>query len=178
MIPVYVKDKFGDFYRDMFGRQVIRESMRGVFLEYAWNMNWCDPCAANPLSVEELRQLGVFWLEESGRRSKSLARDAFITRLHVRYDAEHFPEDLKFQETTDRSNFQARYILRHPWKGQDECPAAEAYRKQLQQRYEREAQTLAHLTGWDINDIRHSMGLNGTTREPADKTWWQRLWGN
>ncbi len=177
-IPVYVKDKFGDFYRDMFGRQVIRESSRGVFLEYAWNMNWCDPCAANPLSAEELRQLGVFWLDQSGRQSKSLARDAFVTRLHVRYDAEHFPEDLQFQETSDRSNFQARYILRHPWKGQAECPAAEEYRKQLQQRYEREAQTLAHLTGWNINDIRHTMGLNGITQEPVEKTWWQKLWGN
>ena len=54
-IPLYVKDKFGDFYRDLFMQQVKRESERGVFLEYAWDMNWCDPCAANPLSTEELR---------------------------------------------------------------------------------------------------------------------------
>jgi hypothetical protein len=38
----------------------------------------------------------------------------FITRLHVRYDAEHFPEDIMFQETADYGNFQASYILRHP----------------------------------------------------------------
>lgn len=45
------------------------------------------------------------------------ARDVFMTRLHVRYDAAHFPEDLVFQETADRSNFQARYVLRHEWQG-------------------------------------------------------------
>ncbi|HSC56439.1 MAG TPA: DUF2330 domain-containing protein, partial [Nitrospira sp.] len=54
-LPLYVKDKFGDFYRDLFTQQVTRENERGVFLEYAWDMNWCDPCAANPLSAEELR---------------------------------------------------------------------------------------------------------------------------
>jgi len=30
-IPLYVKDKFGDFYRDMFAQQVKRENERGVF---------------------------------------------------------------------------------------------------------------------------------------------------
>ena len=178
-IPVYVKDKFPDFYRDMFSRQVVKENMRGVFLEYAWNMNWCDPCAANPLSAEELRNLGVFWQKGKGR-SKGGAQDAFITRLHVRYDAKHFPEDLFFQETSDRSNFQARYILRHPWTGSDDCPAAQEYRKRLRERQEREAQTLAHLTGWNINDIRRTIGLNGngTSPQPRDKNWWERLWGN
>ena len=48
-------------YRDLFSRQVKREQERGVFMEYAWDMNWCDPCAADPLSAEELRSLGVFW---------------------------------------------------------------------------------------------------------------------
>jgi hypothetical protein len=31
-----------------------------MFTEYFWDMSWCDPCAGNPLSPEELRQLGVF----------------------------------------------------------------------------------------------------------------------
>jgi len=37
--------------------------------------------------------------------------------MHLRYDAAHFPEDLVFQETGDRGNFQGRYVLRHPWTG-------------------------------------------------------------
>ena len=52
----------------------------------------------------------------------------FVTRLHVRYDAAHFPEDLAFQETADRTNFQGRYVLRHAWKGEGSCEAAAQYR--------------------------------------------------
>ena len=47
-----------------------------------------------------------------------------MTRLHVRYDTAHFPEDLVFQETADRSNFQGRYVLRHEWTGEGSCEAA------------------------------------------------------
>lgn len=178
-IPLYVKDTFGDFYRDLFTQQVKRESERGVFMEYAWDMNWCDPCAANPLSAEELRGLGVFWQENNGRTGGGMgqAQNVFLTRLHVRYDAAHFPEDLVFQETSDRATFQARYILRHPWTGQDECSAATAYRQQLRERYEREAQTLATLTGWNIGDIRRTMNIE-TASAPIEKQWYQRLWAN
>jgi hypothetical protein len=180
-IPLYVKDKFGDFYRDLFAQQVKRESERGVFLEYAWDMNWCDPCAANPLSTEELRSLGVFWQDDPNinqrRGNLPQAQNVFLTRLHVRYDATHFPEDLMFQETSDRNSFQARYVLRHPWTGTDDCPAATAYRQQLRDRYEREAQTLANLTGWTIGEIRKAMNL-ASLPVGQDKKWYQRLWVN
>ena len=179
-IPLYVKDQFGDFYRDLFTQQVKRESERGVFLEYAWDMNWCDPCAANPLSAEELRGLGVFWQENVGRAGKGFrgqAQNVFLTRLHVRYDAAHFPEDLTFQETSDRSSFQARYILRHPWTGTDECAAATAYRQHLRERYEKEAQTLATLTGWNIGEIRKTMNIAAVPTVEGKK-WYQQLWAN
>jgi hypothetical protein len=45
-------------------------------------------------------------------------------------------------------------VLRHSWIGTGDCPAATAYRQQLRERYEREAQTLPSLTGWNIGDIR------------------------
>ena len=64
-LPVYVKDRFRDFYKAMFSHQVAKENMSTIFTEYAWDMGWCDPCAADPLSSEELRQLGVFWLDDS-----------------------------------------------------------------------------------------------------------------
>jgi hypothetical protein len=174
-----VKDRFGDFYRDLFTQQVKREHERGVFLEYAWDMNWCDPCAADPLSADELQSLGVFWQEKNGRAGTAFGQgqNVFLTRLHVRYDAVHFPEDLIFQETSDRSNFQARYILRHPWTGPDDCAAATAYRHQLRERHEREAQTLATLTGWHISDIRKAMQLAALPAH-EEKKWYQRLWSN
>src|SRR5262245_16653758 len=187
-IPVYVKDRFPEFYKAMFTQQVTKESMSTVFTEYAWDMGWCDPCAADPLSNAELRNLGVFWIGESGqfmppglpgRPSPGLLRpqDVFVTRLHVRYDNAHFPEDLVFQETSDRSNFQGRYVLRHEWKGEaSACDAARRYVSDLPQRREREAQTLASLTGWDLSDIRTAMGPGRSAPEPVPATWWQRIW--
>ena len=176
-LPVFVKNEFGDFYKAMFNQQVRKENMRSVFLEYAWDMSWCDPCAADPLSSSQLRELGVFWIGDNvaPRRGKAGAQNAFVTRLHVRYDGEHFPEDLVFQETSDRSNFQGRYVLRHPFTGEMTC-GADGYRQQVSQRQEREAQTLASLTGWDVADIRNQMNLSGAS--PAEGSWWERLWKN
>ncbi len=187
-LPVYVKEEFPRFYRALFDQQVKKEDMRAVFLEYAWDMGWCDPCAADPLSTEELRKLGVFWLPESGAGAPPVrgrgqwmppgAVDVFVTRLHVRYDAGHFPEDLIFQETADRTNFQGRYVLRHAWKGEESCEAAKQYREHLRIRAEQEAKTLASLTGWSINDIRGKMGPVDAGLKPDDRPWWMKMWGN
>src|SRR5205823_1025414 len=103
-VPIYIREDFAPFYKALFNEQVRKEDMAAVFLEYAWDMNWCDPCAADPLSRDELKKLGVFWLAEENSGG---AANAFLTRLHVRYDRAHFPEDLVFQETGDRQNFQA-----------------------------------------------------------------------
>jgi len=185
-VPTFVKDAFGEFYRSVFDTQVDREARRAVFLEYAWDMGWCDPCAADPLSPEELRELGVFWqtapepvpMPRGRILPKPMARDVFVTRLHVRYDAEHFPDDLHFVQTADRTNFQGRYVARHPWTGEAACPAAERYREELARRREREAQTLASLTGWEIGRIRDRMGLAGAAPRPDDDPWWRRIWQN
>ena len=169
-VPEFVQDEFGDFYRAMFARQTEIENGRGVFLEYAWDMAWCDPCAADPLTADELRRLGVFWVDRQN------AQNVFVTRLHVRYDRKHFPEDLLFQETGDRQNFQGRYVIRHPWKGKPRCDAS-AYMSATRDRQEREAQMLANLTGWDIDDIRAKIPyLDGVMPEPVPSPWWKRLW--
>jgi hypothetical protein len=179
-LPAYVKEEFPRFYRAMFAEQVRRQDMRAVFLEYAWDMGWCDPCAADPLSTGELRKLGVFWLADNdpvpGPRLRPPAAPVatFLTRLHVRYDAAHFPDDLAFQETADRTNFQGRYVLRHAWLGEPRCEAARAYRESLRGRAEQEATALATLTGWPLDDIRRRMGpVPDADRRP----WWQRLFG-
>jgi hypothetical protein len=176
-LPLFVKSEFADFYKAMFSEQVRRENMRTVFLEYAWNMAWCDPCAADPLSPEELRQLGVFWLGETRGRGAP-AQEVFISRLHLRYDGEHFPEDLVFQETGDQENFQGRYILRNPFTGWASCSEAAAYKRNLRARQEQEARTLASLTGWDLRDIRRKMDLGGEDGAPpvSEPKWWQRIW--
>ena len=166
--------------RDMFARQTEKEHGRAVFLEYAWDMAWCDPCAADPLSSKELRQLGVFWIDERDARDKRSivpqAQNVFVTRLHVSYDAEHFPEDLMFQETGDRQNYQGRYVIRHPWKGEASCDITQ-YEASVRERQEREAQLLASMTGWDIGDIRKKIPFAGGI-QPANENepWWKRIW--
>jgi hypothetical protein len=183
-IPIYLRAEFTGFYKALFDHQARKEGHRAVFTEYFWDMSWCDPCAADPLSPDELRAAGVFWLDEevSGvavpGASRKLpmtggARPVMLTRLHVRYTPETFPEDLMFQETNDRANFQTRYVLRHPWAGSpDACPEAKLYFDTVAQRQRQEAQTLASLTGWSLPDIHARMDLR-----PAQKQqWWQRLW--
>ena len=161
--------EFAAFYKAMFTHQVEKQDGRAVFLEHAWDTKWCDPCAADPLTADELRRLGVFW-DDGGQ-----APNVFLTRLHVRYDRAHFPEDLVFQETADRTNFQGRYVLRHAWTGDASCEAAAGYRRSLAERREVEAQRLADLTGWTVPDIRKKMGLDpGGPAQPA--AWWERIW--
>jgi hypothetical protein len=173
-VPMYVREEFSPFYKALFSEQVRKENMSALFTEYAWDMNWCDPCAADPLSRKELRNLGVFWVSEDANTGG--ASEVFLTRLHVRYDRDHFPEDLVFQETGDRQNFQARYVLHHPWTGSSDCDAARNYRKSLRERQEREATNLARLTGWNVNDVRKKMNLVSIETPAAEKKWWQTIW--
>jgi len=171
-VPLYVKDVFGDFYRALFAEQVRKENMSVVFLEYAWDMGWCDPCAADPLSPDELGKLGVSMPEgrvpapapanPQLRRVLPRPTNVYVTRMHLRYDAAHFPEDLVFQETGNRENFQGRYVLRHPWKGTTTCDAGKRYVEELPKRHRTEAENLAKLTGWDVDEIyRKASGQPG-----------------
>lgn len=167
-LPEFVKTEFTDFYKSMFATAHTKEQKKVAFLEYAWDMGWCDPCVANALSPEELRQAGVFW----DTASRGGGSNVFITRLHVRYTRDRFPSDLHFQSTSNRENFQGRYIIRHPYRGEMNCPAGIEYQRNLQQRLEREAQTLARLTDWDIQEIRSKIDLPDIEPRP----WWRRLW--
>jgi hypothetical protein len=118
-----------------------------------------------------------------------------VTRLHVRYDNNSFPEDLMFQETGDSENFQGRYVLRHAWEGSpQQCPAAKEYFRQLAIRHEQEAETLAELTGWNVEDIQRKINqgnqgyfenadrnsTTGTTKNlpksPTKSQWWRNIW--
>ena len=134
------------------------------------------------------------WLDEDGMESPARPGfggpqpvDVFVTRLHVRYDADTFPEDLTFQVTGDRENYQGRYVLRHPWRGDfNQCEEAREYANRLVDRWEGEASNLAKLTGWDEDEIKEKMAAGGYSEasinidlEPqGKKPWWQRLWGN
>lgn len=180
-IPVFVKNEFSDFYKAMFQTAYDREDRKVAFMEYAWDMANCDPCSAEPLSPAELKQAGVFWLDNpddavpmppGGFRPRRFpSSNVFITRLHVRYTRDKFPEDLVFQETGNRETFQGRYVLRHAFTGAPTCQAAYQYRRSLPRRFEQQAQNLARLTGWNIQDIRKKLPqIEGDARP-----FWQRI---
>jgi hypothetical protein len=181
-IPVFIKEEFSNFYKSMFQTAYVKEDRKVAFLEYAWDMSSCDPCSAEPLNQEELKQAGVFWLDNSAnddvtappnfRRRLPPSSGVFITRLHIRYTRNKFPEDPIFQATSNRESFQGRYILQHPFTGEVKCQAGREYRRSLPKRFEQEAQTLAKLTNWNIQDIRQKMKLS-----VGDLTysWWENL---
>jgi hypothetical protein len=166
-VPLFVKNDFANFYKATFEHAVARENMHGVFVEYAWDMGWCDPCAAAPMSKAELTELGALWDggdDTVANRFASVPGNGnapFVTRLHVRYDAKSFPEDLNFVETSDRENFQGRYILHHASTSTTACAAGEAYRASLPLRFKVEADNAANLTGWSKDDIAKRMTAAG-----------------
>ncbi len=158
-MPLYVKDDFAAFYKATFERAVARQDSSGVFVEYAWDMSWCDPCAAERMSNVELTTLGAGW-SATGEEFAYAGANAFVTRLHVRYDASSFPEDLNFVETGDRENFQGRYILRHPSTAPGKCEAGAKYRAELPKRFRKEADTLVYLTGWPATEVASRMAAD------------------
>ena len=164
-VPLFVKDEFSDFYKATFATAYDREGRNVAFLEYAWDMAGCDPCSAEPLTPDELKQAGAFWV------ASDTPTNVFLTRLHVRYTRDRFPEDLTFQTTNNRESFQGRYILRHSFTGQPTCRAGWDYQRSLPRTLEQQSQTLARLTGWNIRSIREKLPQMQSYVLP----WWQRL---
>ena len=154
-VPLYIKDAFGPFYKAVFDKAAERQNRRPVFVEYAGSLGNCDPCSARPMTGAELNELGARWVDETA------AKGAYVTRLHVRYDAQSFPEDIAFEETADASGYQARYILRRPFAGAASCPAGKAYRSALRRAFQTQADALAELTGWARDEIGTRMNLTG-----------------
>jgi len=141
-----VRDSFGQFYVSLFDA-TLAQNPKAIVTEYAWQANNCDPCPVQPLQVEELSTLGADVLPSVGpiddSKRWSLPGEFVLTRLHARYAKESLGEDLVFREAagivggrevgdvggkieqgprpSGMNNFQARYIIRHLWKGAVLC---------------------------------------------------------
>lgn len=63
-------------------------------------------------------------------------------------------------------------MLRHPYEGEMKCQEARDYLQSVKNRQEQEAQTLARLTGWNINQIRRKIDFVEIKSSP----WWRRVW--
>ncbi|MCB0763254.1 MAG: DUF2330 domain-containing protein, partial [Flavobacteriales bacterium] len=92
-VPLFTKERFGPFYKDLYERSWKREGRNAVSLEYAWNVTpsfngmKCDPCVGPPPMTNELAEAGVDWAQNGGGQ-------VFFTRMHVRYGRDKFPQDL------------------------------------------------------------------------------------
>lgn len=168
-VPEFVQTEFAKVYPALFARAHQQNGRNAVFLEYAWDAGNCDPCVVDPPTPAELRQAGVFWLGD--RRQPA---NVFVTRLHLRYGRDRFPEDLQFQETPNQTLFQGRYIIRHPFRGETACANGREYRRQTRARQEKEVQTLARLTGWPVAAIRPKVNFLGDSQ--PDAPFWRQLW--
>jgi hypothetical protein len=143
------REKFGEFYAALFDRTL--EKNRGaVVTEYAWDASSCDPCPTPALDPGELATLGADVLRGAGGTAAREAPPpgAFmgnfvLTRLHARYSKGGINEDLIFKAAPpiaggrewrvagakleegavpyNINNFQARYAIRHEWKGPIAC---------------------------------------------------------
>ena len=166
-VPLFVKNNFGNFYANLFQHQWDKEGKAIAMLEYAWDVSpknfvKCDPCVATAPSVQDLVQSGVWWLNRDwtdysdvDNEEEDYSDNVYFTRLHVRYNRVKFPQDLLFQVTPNKENYQARYIVTHPATGNFDCEAGKKYLKDLKQRRSDEMDMLAYLTGkgygdWDV----------------------------
>lgn len=156
-VPLFVREEFGEFYRDLYNRAWKREGKNVVFLEYAWDVSLnagmkCDPCVGPPPMFAEFQQAGVDWLVAN--QWGGVTGQAYYTRLHVTYDRVNFPQDLMFQETPNKQNYQARYVLTNPATGEFDCEEGQKYVRDLGQRRWNEMWTYQWLTGRDIEKHR------------------------
>ena len=173
-VPVFVKDYFGQFYTSLYKENIRKEGGNNIYLEYAWDLSGqnqvkCDPCASQPPLYSEIVQSGVDWLQTG--RGNGYTGQLYFTRLHVTYNRQDFPQDLVFQETSNKAQFQCRYILNHPAAYVDNCTEWSEYQDQKIQKRRKELKELASLTGWDVSRYRDYPGYFSGYRapQPPDK---------
>jgi hypothetical protein len=176
-VPEFVKGEFVQFYPTLFDEQRRKAGEDVVFLEYAWAVSpvraTCDPCTGPNLTPQELRGMGAYWIARQGYPRS----DVFLTRLHLRYDGKHWPEDLVLHETGDRVNWQARYVIHHPYPGDEECAERKPYLKKVWERRKNEAANYAMLTGADEGAVRQRMGVRDDWSQGEEGLgWWERIW--
>lgn len=182
-VPLFVQDNFSNFYSNLFQHQWSKEGQAVVMLEYAWDVSpknyvKCDPCVATAPSTQDLVQAGVWWLNRNWNDYSDVNGDeedysdnVYFTRLHIRYNRAHFPQDLAFQVTPNTENFQARYVITHPATGDFSCAEGQKYLKKLRERRKEELEMLSYLTGKGYTDW-DALGATGNETDiPAGSSY-------
>ncbi len=155
-IPYIIQKKgiFAQFYNELFDQQYRTERKNVTFLEYGWNISGnvpvkCDPCNGPPPVYYDLTLAGVDWLKSD---QNGFSGNAYFTRLHVRYDRANFPQDLMFQVTPNKQNFQGRYVVFIPAQGPFDCAEGQEYIKSLRKRRADEVSNVITYSGGMTGD--------------------------
>ncbi len=137
-----IETELSSFYAALFDR-TLDKNAGAIVTEYAWPVAACDPCTGPTLRPDELQALGADVLLGTREQPQRYdASDFVLTRLHARYGKD-IAQDLVLapappiaggQEIPGPSGaleqdarpgsenmFQARYAIRHPWKGPIRC---------------------------------------------------------
>lgn len=126
---------FPRFYAALLDATLARSPGASAVLEYAYPANQCGaPCVDAPLTADEIDKLGGDEVFEG----KPAPHQLVLTRLHTRFDQETLKEDIVFRaaepiaggadgdpggeaRSSNANAFQARFAVRHPWKGDISC---------------------------------------------------------
>lgn len=143
--------KLGPVYAALFDATLAKAGGKAIVTEYAWNAAGCGvPCTSTPLATDEIGKLGADELAPGPVEPSAWV----LTRVHARYDAATLSEDIVFRtgepvaggqdhdpgaegegvtKNAGSDAFQARYVVRHPWKGPIACekPARGRFRPHL-----------------------------------------------
>ena len=88
------------YYGDRFQQAFDATEGAGWMVEYGWATSWCDPCATQPPTGEELEEAGFYGDEW----------DTYFTRIRMRYTAEAARQDLTLYASGLNDTEQIRYI--------------------------------------------------------------------
>ena len=145
-VPPFVKSDFAGFYRAVFDKLVASSKGRGVFIEHVSvigpGVRFLGNDKLAELGNDKLTELGATWI------GGGTEQRVMLTRLHVRYDAAHFPMDLMLKETSNTVPVIGNFRITHPYAGDATCPEAARYRAQVKARSNREMANVRRVTGW------------------------------
>lgn len=167
VLPLFVEGEFGRFYSSALGKAFERAGAGTALLEYTGDLGFCDPCVADPLPIAELHQLGATWAADPPPRANPMqsaaapqdhqggARNVFVTRYRLALrPGEHTWPALELRETSDRRDFQVRFVVRRPYSaGPIACAEGESYRARLARQRESAIDALMALTSWPRAEI-------------------------
>ena len=154
-----------------------KQDMRTLFLEYAWDMAWCDPCAADrspPTSCGSSASSGP----PTADGPCAGAQSVFLTRLHLRYDAAHFPEDLGLPGDRRPREFPGALHPAPPLDGRGDLRGGETLPPGAPERVrDRRRRPSPPSPAGSAGKIRKRMNLAASTRGASkDDPWWKQIW--